>query len=355
MSFEVCFISGIILSDLLNLLIVVVILSKGDSINYMDIIIVSLSTSDILQATVGYTVEIYSIYTSKSHLSFSTEKSSKLNITASTTTGKSPLSLTTTTTTTIIATHSQPAECITAGFTITFFALTSIFHLTGLSIERRFILQYPLRARMWLRRKLVALYVILPSWSLGLFWSLFPLLGWSSYVRLKNTDNGCIINIQGRDPNHLTYSYNLLFWCFVLPVSVMAYCCNDIRTVIQRTHRQGVVLLGVNQHTMAARRKADAKVTSMTMVMILTFLCSWTPYAGCLFVITASVEVPSSLLSTAAIFAKMSTLYNPVVYFIFMKDFRKKLRKMCGMKPTNTVTPQTTTVTVVGRSVTSRW
>ena len=65
MGVEMLFIGGIILSILLNLLIVIAIFSKGNNINYMDIIMISLSVSDILQAAVGYMMEVHAFTRSR--------------------------------------------------------------------------------------------------------------------------------------------------------------------------------------------------------------------------------------------------------------------------------------------------
>ena len=190
-----------------------------------------------------------------------------------------------------------------------------------------------------MRRKVIALYVIIPSWSLGFFWALCPLLGWGSYISETGYGYRCSINIEGKDASHLTYSYNLLFWCYVIPIFVMGYCFNGIRSALKHSHNQGVIL-GIKKEMITLRKQTERRVTIMSMVMIVTFLLAWTPYAICLLVITCAVQVPSKLFSFSTVFAKLSTLYNPLVYMIFMKDFRMRLRKMVRLKPTNVVHPQ---------------
>ena len=191
---------------------------------------------------------------------------------------------------------------------------------------------------MWMRRKRYSLYVVLPSWLCGLFWAFLPLVGWNSYVREDRHVHQCSLNIPGRDVIHLTYSYNLLFWCYIVPVAVMGFCCNDIRIALKRLHLERASL-GITGGVITLRNKKERKVTLMTIVMIVTFLCAWTPYAVCLLVITAEMRVPANVFSFAAIFAKLSTLYNPVLYVIFMKEVRVKLKKLFQLKPTNVVSP----------------
>ena len=68
----------------------------------------------------------------------------------------------------------------------------------------------------------------------------------------------------------------------------------------------------------------------MSMVLIATFLMAWTPYSVCVFVVTVNGHVPAGLLSFASVFAKSSTLYNPIIYSIFMKDFRDRCKRFFG-------------------------
>ena len=322
---DVLVIAVVIVAVLLNLLIVAVILSKGKDITYIDLIIVSLTISDILQAGVGYMIEI--IYLMK-------RSSSPLPPQSVVSTASVPAALQT-----IPSTKSSESECKIAGFSVTFLALTSIFHLTGISIERRFILLHPLRARLWIGRKRYAIYVVLPSWFCGLFWASCPLLGWSSYVMEYRDVHPCSINISDRDVNHLTYSYNLMFWCYVVPVFIMGYCCYDIRISLKRSQLERANM-GIVGEAMSLRRKMERRMTLMTITMMLAFLCAWTPYAICLLVITLEVKVPPGFFAFAAVFAKLSTCYNPVIYIAFIKDFRAKLRNIFLPGPRNIVAPR---------------
>ena len=229
--------------------------------------------------------------------------------------------------------------CNIAGFFVTLSALTSIFHLTAISIERRFVVRHPYKARIWMSRKIYAIYVVLPSWLCGLFWALCPLLGWSSYVREHRNVHRFSINISGNDANHLSYSYNLMFWCYVVPVFLMGFCCHDIKIALRSLHVDRADL-GIPEQMMVLRKAKERRLTWMTIAMMVTFLCAWTPYAVCLLLITAEVQISSGIFAFAAVFAKLSTLYNPVIYMIFIKEFRTRLLKMFHLDPSNVVVPQ---------------
>jgi len=300
MAFVVFYIIGVISSVLLNLLIIIVLLRKVRDITYMDLIMVSLSLSDLIQAAAGYSIEIYSI--------------SYENIMSET-------------------------RCKIGGFTVTFLALVSISHLVGIAVERCVILKYPMKARTWLNRPLVALFVIIPSWLYGLLWAVLPLIGWSSYKRENGATHRCGIDLVDRSTGYVSYSYSLLVFCYVIPVLVISVCCYFIRGTLKLMQSQGEAL-GVAVRIVASRGRMERKQSIMSLVMICAFLLAWTPYAACVLVLTARGSVSSSLHSIAAVFGKTSTMYNPIIYSIFMKDFRVRCKTLFRLR-SNVVYPGT--------------
>lgn len=76
------------------------------------------------------------------------------------------------------------------------------------------------------------------------------------------------------------------------------------------------------------------------MAVCIGFLTAWSPYAivSMWAAFGNSTTVPPIAFAVAAIFAKSSTLYNPIVYLAFKPNFRKSLcqdlancrRRLCG-------------------------
>lgn len=286
MAVVVILIVGVIVSLLLNLLVLVVLLKKGQKINYMELIMVSLSISDLLQAAIGYSVEIHSF---------------------------------------LSATKISDVGCQISAFSTTFLGLVSIFHLVGIAIQRYFIIKYPMKVRLWAHRPSVSLYVVLPGWLYGFVWAVPPLAGWNSYTRANGVRHLCGIDLNNRDPFYVSYTYNLLVWCFCIPVLVICFCCYSIYGALKTARqRQSFCLIQCDE----ARGQCERIQNIMSLVLIGTFLFAWSPYAVCVFVLTARGSLPTPLLSFAAIFAKLSTMYNPIIYYIFMGDFRTRCKKL---------------------------
>jgi len=310
------YILGVIIAILLNLLVVIVTIKKGSHANHLDFLMFSLSVSDIIRSSSGYPLEIYAA----------------LN-------------------TDVI----DDMACTIAGFSITFLALVSISHLVGMSIERCIIMMFPWKARQWFSNRWISLFTILPSWIYGLIWATFPLIGWSSYQREQGAKHRCSINLVNQDYNARSYAIGLLVSCFVIPITGIAISSLlSLREMKKMTNQVGE--LGIDQEQSSVRRKAEVKHTIMSFVLIGVFLLTWAPYAACVFVMTSKGEVGDTLLSFSAIFAKTSTIYNPIIYFIFMKDFRKRILALFGLQQlqANSSRGESTMNSVSGKKRTER-
>lgn len=81
-------------------------------------------------------------------------------------------------------------------------------------------------------------------------------------------------------------------------------------------------------------------VFQLSVAVCVGFLTAWSPYAivSMWAAFGDATAVPPMAFATAAIFAKSSTLYNPIIYLVFKPNFRKSLcvdvarcrRTLCG-------------------------
>lgn len=68
--------------------------------------------------------------------------------------------------------------------------------------------------------------------------------------------------------------------------------------------------------------KGEMKVASMVILMVLTFLVSWLPYAGLAMLVVYYPEMEiHPLVGTVPVYlAKSSTVYNPIIYIYLNKQ-----------------------------------
>lgn len=68
--------------------------------------------------------------------------------------------------------------------------------------------------------------------------------------------------------------------------------------------------------------KSEMTVAYMVVLMVLTFLISWLPYAGLsmLVVFRPDVEIHPLVGTVPVYLAKSSTVYNPIIYIYLNKQ-----------------------------------
>ena len=286
------------LSFVLNLLLAVTLILKCKKQKSKDLFLFSLTASELLQATLGYPIEIA---------------------------------------TTVNYKNFNNILCKTSGFLVFFLSLVAIWHLTALSIERMVTMKYPFIARRLNTKKYCALICLL-LWFLGLLWSILPFFGWSSYEVELNSITRCNINLSHRSITTLSYTYALLISCYMVPVGIIAISYCSVWKELKRMLAKASKMSGKNSK-LALSTYIKVRMTSMMIfIMIILFVLIWLPYVIILFLLTIGYEISPTLLNFSSIFAKTSSFSNPIIYGFAYKDirkiiYRKIFKKVKKVKP----------------------
>ena len=193
-------------------------------------------------------------------------------------------------------------------------------------------------------------FVIGSCWLYALFWSIFPLLGWSSYG-MEGIGISCSIRWQSRDAGNISYTVLLFMFAFVIPMAVICFAyfktyekvrCHN-RSVTKSMRHIGTrneVSIQVQGHSrehsenMGQRKSQqvvfkEIRIAKMGFIMASAFCLAWIPYAVASIVAVCSPSSVSPLAATVpAIIAKSSTCYFPIIYGITHTTFRKEITKM---------------------------
>ena len=214
------------------------------------------------------------------------------------------------------------AGCTAYGFLTTFFALGSMMNLAGVAYERYFTLckLYDNGEAQFNRKKALLLAALL--WCYSFFWSVTPVLGWSSYVQ-EGVGTSCSVNWRSREASDFSYAICLMLACFALPVSVIAFCHFKSYKVMLKLSEQASQNWGENarvtQHTLSGERKMAWIAVTMTA----GFLIAWSPYAVSSMVAIYDPALVSDIAaSIPAYIAKSSACYNPLIYLFMYKKLR---------------------------------
>ncbi|XP_053701571.1 visual pigment-like receptor peropsin [Synchiropus splendidus] len=202
-----------------------------------------------------------------------------------------------------------------------FFGMASIGLLTVVAIDRYLTICRPdISQKMTLRSYNL---LILAAWLNAVFWSSMPLVGWASYAP-DPTGATCTVNWRKNDASFISYTMAVIAVNFVIPLTVMFYCYYNVSVMVKRYKSTD----GLDNSNATWSDQMD--VTKMSIVMIVMFLVAWSPYAiVCLW---ASFSDPKTISAPMAIiaplFAKSSTFYNPCIYVIANKKFRRAILGM---------------------------
>ena len=280
----------IILSILANSLVVIVLVYNWKNLKSRDMIVLSLSVADLLKAVVGYPYLLTDY-------------------------GRPPGKAAT-------------PQCILSAFVITWASITTIVHLVMLSVTLYLALNFPfLMSRLQRKAYSIAVFV-LPCWLYGLLWGSMPLLGWSSYGKETSEGYRCGMNLQEHTFNVVSYNVSLLLAAFALPLMIAILCFLNVTRVFKILAESAANSNGIDSSMNRETRRQERSIYVLSMIMFSAFVLAWFPYAS--FVIMTVFKYPPSqrLFDIAAILAKSSSFYNPIIYAFAYKQFRTKMKRV---------------------------
>uniref|UniRef100_A0A8C9TFT7 Visual pigment-like receptor peropsin n=1 Tax=Scleropages formosus TaxID=113540 RepID=A0A8C9TFT7_SCLFO len=199
-----------------------------------------------------------------------------------------------------------------------FFGMASIGLLTVVAIDR-----YLTICRTDIGQKMTRfsyILMILAAWINALFWSSMPVVGWAGYAP-DPTGATCTINWRNNNASFISYTMAVIFVNFLIPLSVMFYCYYNVSMTMKRYSATNTL----DNINMDWTDQMD--VTKMSVVMIVMFLVAWSPYSiVCLWASLGDPKtIPAPMAIIAPLFAKSSTFYNPCIYVIANKKFRRAI------------------------------
>uniref|UniRef100_A0A668ALM2 Teleost multiple tissue opsin 2a n=1 Tax=Myripristis murdjan TaxID=586833 RepID=A0A668ALM2_9TELE len=199
--------------------------------------------------------------------------------------------------------------CMWYGFVNSCFGIVSLISLAVLSYDRYSTLMvYNKRAPDY-RKPLLA---VGGSWLYSLFWTVPPLLGWSSYG-LEGAGTSCSVTWTERTSRSHSYIICLFIFCLGIPVLVMVYCYGRLLYAVKQ----------VGRIRRTAARRREFHILFMVITTVVCYLLCWMPYG--VVAMMATFGRPGLITPVASvvpsILAKSSTVFNPIIYILMNKQF----------------------------------
>lgn len=205
--------------------------------------------------------------------------------------------------------------CVLEGFTVALCGIASLCTVALIAVERMFVVCKPLGLISFEKKH--ALGGIALSWLWSLAWNLPPLFGWGRF-ELEGVGTSCAPDWHSKDPNNVSYIMSYFAVCFAVPFTIIVVSYSKLTWTVHKVSK----MEGIEGGAVA---KGELRVALMVVLMVLTFLVSWMPYATLALVVVYNPDVQiHPLLGTVPVYlAKSSTVYNPIIYIYLNKQFRK--------------------------------
>ncbi|XP_034383919.1 opsin 8, group member b [Cyclopterus lumpus] len=216
------------------------------------------------------------------------------------------------------------ATCVyyaVAGF---FFGIASIMNLTGLAIVRFIVslnLQSPNEKIGWRKVKLLCLW----TWLYALVWAVFPFVGWGRY---GPEPYGLSCSLAWGHMKHEGFSFVVSLFCLnlILPCVIIVFCYFGIAVKLYFTYRTSKS----HSNRIPNIVKLHRRLLGIAVLMSLGFVVCWSPYAivSMWSILHDSGSIPPEVSLLPCLFAKSSTVYNPLIYYVFSQSFRKEVKQL---------------------------
>ncbi|KAM8829614.1 opsin 7, group member d [Synchiropus picturatus] len=204
------------------------------------------------------------------------------------------------------------------------FGLCSLSNLTALSLVCCLKVCFPNHCNKFSPSH--ARLLVAGAWCYASIFAVGPLAEWGHY---KAEPYGTACCIDWHAPNHestaMSYIICLFLFCYALPCAVIFLSYTFILMTV-RGSRQAV-----QQHVSPQTKTANAHslIVKLSVAVCIGFLVAWSPYAAVAMwaAFGDATQVPPTMFALAAVFAKSSTIYNPLVYLLCKPNFRKCLSR----------------------------
>uniref|UniRef100_A0AAR2L143 G-protein coupled receptors family 1 profile domain-containing protein n=1 Tax=Pygocentrus nattereri TaxID=42514 RepID=A0AAR2L143_PYGNA len=199
------------------------------------------------------------------------------------------------------------ATCIYYGLMGFFFGVASVATLTVMAIVR-FSVSLTLQSPSDKRR----VHVLLAgTWLYALLWALFPLLGWGKYGP-EPFGLSCTLAWGEMKEHSPSFVISIFSMNLAIPAIIIISCYFGIALRLYVSY------------------KSVGNGNLIAVLISVGFLACWTPYGivSLWSVYSSSASIPPHISMLPCLFAKTSTVYNPLIYYTFSKSFKQEVKQL---------------------------
>ncbi|CAH1795029.1 unnamed protein product [Owenia fusiformis] len=226
--------------------------------------------------------------------------------------------------------------------------LASIATMASISIERYTVLILQTFRNPSIITGRLGFVAIPIVWTYAIVLLIPPLFGWGNFI-LEGWGYSCTFDYISQDAQNKGYVLTLFVCGFCVPVFIIVFCYSSIMRYVffqkrelesmnafRHSHLNKKFSEGSKTRSMIARRY-EWQVTKTMVLTVVCFSIAWLPYAIlALYGIFGNYKNITPLIATfPSVFAKFSTILNPIIYSLtntrFRQLLRKRLEKTCSV------------------------
>lgn len=244
--------------------------------------------------------------------------------------------------------------CFAAGVVYRFIAVSTIFHIFAITIERYISVSYPFNYVTLV--KMSRLRVVIASIWIGSLLMALVQLSWQDISRDFTMQTSGIGPLEYKAG--LIYNVIGVFVCFLIPFTVMIFIYwrmfMIIRTQIKRIKEQHIVGFEDNCRPLASERRA---ITIFALMLGIFMICWLTWYLSLLsiYVEVFFLSVPDDVYDLFDILRFSTSFVNPLLYTFLKTDFRKALFSLISSKCGRLVQRERSMMTERGLTTVTRY
>ncbi|XP_054624207.1 opsin 7, group member a isoform X2 [Dunckerocampus dactyliophorus] len=167
------------------------------------------------------------------------------------------------------------------------------------------------------------------AWFFALLFACCPLVHWGEYGP-EPYGTACCIDwrLSNQLPAARSYTVALFFFCYILPFCVILASYMGILATVHASHKT------MERHASRQKHMSSIQViiVKLSVAVCIGFFMAWSPYAlMSMWAAFGNIEnIPPLAFAMPAMFAKSSTIYNPIIYLMLRPNFRKVICKDLG-------------------------
>ncbi|XP_058491273.1 opsin 7, group member a [Solea solea] len=219
------------------------------------------------------------------------------------------------------------AMCSVYAFCGMLFGICSLTTLTLLSMVCFVKVCYPLYGNRF--NSAHSHLLIACAWVYALLFACSPLAHWGEYGP-EPYGTACCIDWTQSNQHSTARSYTVVLFtfCYILPCCAIVASYTGILVTVHTTRKT------MERHASRQTQMSSIQtiIVKLSVAVCISFFAAWSPYAVVsMWAAFGHIDnIPPLAFAMPAMFAKSSTIYNPIIYLMLRPTFRRMMHRDMG-------------------------